>query len=612
MNLLDAVRSCFNDQVRGLLGAVTGENESKLHDGVDAAMFQVLKSMTTHARTESGRGVLWRELREADPELSERVEKELYFRNSEALAARGNEQLAGLLGSKSEQIVASVSRAADISGTSARRIVGTVAPVVLSKAAAWRNAYNVNEFDTAKWLIDQEAEVDREMGQRFAPGVMGLSTATGAVDSAVSDESVNQFFSGEADAPTSHRATVVADSDGVPSDNSGDGVSTAAGFAASQVAQVGGDDTAASEGGGDGVVSADSVKDEHAGRWVPDSAALHREREERRAKKERLAQGAPHDGDIADSSKEAGGCFHWLWWPVLLLGGLLALGVGFKKEIKDYLQERHIALPAVSPLQGTDTPAAKAGDSAEPESAEPELDGAESDAGDETDDSAKDLANRADDPSSESTSVGSSNESANQPAAAKDIEGSADSSAGKESLPDESADASTESEAMPADGAAESPDAGDAEDGDGENAADKEVVEPNAGELDEEAAPSDGEENAGDDEEEGQDEVDFQIESILTAIEVGLKNVDDAPDLAKLTKRLSGRVEALKDVLDRRENWIEEDRVLVDLQLQDFSKNVAKLKQNALNNSEARKLLSKPLKRLERLLKTPPATSDAN
>lgn len=605
MNLLDAVRSCFNDQVRGLLGAVTGENESKLHDGVDAAMFQVLKSMTTHARTESGRGVLWRELREADPELSERVEKELYFRNSEALAARGNEQLAGLLGSKSEQIVASVSRAADISGTSARRIVGTVAPVVLSKAAAWRNAYNVNEFDTAKWLIDQEAEVDREMGQRFAPGVMGLSTATGAVDSAVSDESVNQFFSGEADAPTSHRATVVADSDGVPSDDHGDGVSTAAGFAASQVAQVGGDDTAASEGGGDGVVSADAGKDGNSGRWVPDSAALHREREERRAKKERLAHGALHEGDGADSSKEAGGCFHWLWWPVLLLGGLLALGVGFKKEIKDYLQERHIALPAVSPLQGTDTPAAKADDSAkqesaEPDSAEPDLNGAESDTGNDTDESAKDPANRVDDRSRESTSVGSGNESA---------------------------DASTESEAMPADGAAESPDAGDAEEGDGENAADKDVVEqnagepnageqnagePNAGEMDEEAAPSDGEENAGDDEEEGQDEVDFQVESILTAIEVGLKNVDDAPDLAKLTKRLSGRVEALKDVLDRRENWIEEDRVLVDLQLQDFSKNVAKLKQNALNNSEARKLLSKPLKRLERLLKTPPATSDAN
>ena len=77
--------------------------------------------------------------------------------------------------------------------------------------------------------------------------------------------------------------------------------------------------------------------------WTPDSA--------NRDKDGNLRYASDGTSTAAVGRKKSGGWFHWLWWPVLIFGSLLAAGIYFQDEIKEQMaaRDKHIKSKTVDP-----------------------------------------------------------------------------------------------------------------------------------------------------------------------------------------------------------------------------------------------------------------------
>ena len=251
MNLLQTMMGAFDENVLGLLGAVLGEHEVKVRDGIQSAVPEVLSGIADKVSSDEGRSMLWRELRDTTDEVATKFPQQLHYQNSQKLVEQGNHQLAGILGADAAQITERVSHAADIGSTSAQRIVGAVTPLIFSKLAAQQATKN---YSAANWgdLFEGQAQGLREkalaMRNRNAQASeqQKLLPTFGGGDSNVKDES-NNFGS-----------------DGGTNERSGNGVGgaalaggaaaglAAAGFAAGNRASKDADDKAADWSAGSG------------------------------------------------------------------------------------------------------------------------------------------------------------------------------------------------------------------------------------------------------------------------------------------------------------------------------------------------------------------------
>ena len=73
MNFLKIVLQKLDDQSLGLLGAVLGENEGKVRDGVKSAVPKILDAMISVSKVKEGRDMLWRELRDTDASVAKQL-----------------------------------------------------------------------------------------------------------------------------------------------------------------------------------------------------------------------------------------------------------------------------------------------------------------------------------------------------------------------------------------------------------------------------------------------------------------------------------------------------------------------------------------------------------
>lgn len=140
----------------GLLGAVLGENESKVRDGVKSAVPKILGAMLSVSKIDQGRDMLWRELRDTDATVASRFSKQMYYKDSQALVATGHHQLDGLIGAETNRLIQSVSRESDIGSTSAKRLVGAVTPLVFALVANHQQSKQLDQSELGAVLEQQK------------------------------------------------------------------------------------------------------------------------------------------------------------------------------------------------------------------------------------------------------------------------------------------------------------------------------------------------------------------------------------------------------------------------------------------------------------------------
>ena len=157
MNLLKLVSQRLDERTLGLLGAALGEHEVRIRDGVEATVPAIVTCMKHLAQTEHGREMLWRELRDTDDNLAFDFEKNLRFRGSDQVIDQGSSQLRGLVDSKAEALIMSVSRASDLGGTSSRKLVGAVTPLVFACVAKHQRDVGLSP-EGLRDLLDGQAQ----------------------------------------------------------------------------------------------------------------------------------------------------------------------------------------------------------------------------------------------------------------------------------------------------------------------------------------------------------------------------------------------------------------------------------------------------------------------
>ena len=165
MKLFESIMNKFDDDNLGLLGAVLGEHEVKVRDGVEAAVPEILCAIGDQVKSDEGRGMLWRELRDTDEALASSFPSQLHYQNSLALVENGKQQLSGLIGQDLKAITTRVSHAADIGSSSASKMVGVVSPLIFSSLAAWQKKQRVDARDGKSFLLIKAKDYASE---RFA------------------------------------------------------------------------------------------------------------------------------------------------------------------------------------------------------------------------------------------------------------------------------------------------------------------------------------------------------------------------------------------------------------------------------------------------------------
>ena len=159
MNFLKHVVQQLDDHSLGLLGAVLGENESRVRAGVKSAVPKILDSMVSATNTEEGRDMLWRELRDTDASVASSFSKQMYYKDSQTLVANGHDQLEGLIGAEAGNLIQSVSRESDIGSTSAKRIVGALTPLVFASVANHQQSKQLNQNELGDVIAQQKSHL---------------------------------------------------------------------------------------------------------------------------------------------------------------------------------------------------------------------------------------------------------------------------------------------------------------------------------------------------------------------------------------------------------------------------------------------------------------------
>ena len=359
MKLFESIMNKFDDDNLGLLGAVLGEHEVKVRDGVEAAVPEILCAIGDQVKSDEGRGMLWRELRDTDEALASSFPSQLHYQNSLALVENGKQQLSGLIGQDLKAITTRVSHAADIGSSSASKMVGVVSPLIFSSLAAWQKKQRVDAEGWQKLFADQgeglreravraaTRRFDAKTGQRTFPSFDKTITTgqSGGDDKWTASSGFTPGYTGSAkekfqasgsapSSPNTDKSQIGKVAAGAA------GAAAVAGVAAAGGKAMGAASSATAQPNslaGKATSASDKLKAEPSTgdtvdlpRWIPDKENLRRERERtaieraRTEREERLA-------------KESSGGLGWLWWQMALLAALAGLGWFYRAEIGDCL-----------------------------------------------------------------------------------------------------------------------------------------------------------------------------------------------------------------------------------------------------------------------------------
>ena len=705
MNFLKHVMQQLDDQSLGLLGAVLGENESKVRDGVKSAVPKILDAMVSAAKDEQGRDMLWRELRDTDTTVASSFSKQMYYKDSQALVANGHDQLNGLTGADTNRLIQSVSRESDIGSTSARRLVGAVTPLVFASVANHQQSKRLNQSELGRVIAQQKRHLsdwERQSDLYFAnaanneddneplfsslPKAGGAAVTATAVGSATlgmhhfrnrDNDEKDKDKNDKEDSASTVGATSLRpkENDSAYDQRSADRRQRDAiaahpansGFAAntpkgtdqlSSSVVVAGPVAAAGAGAAAVVATAISpaakakaeaeAKNRIAGQTdyrtaTTDSASTtHRRHSETTntydsknpvsgfaaanpgtsgevktsdhdagfdadgkrlwtpdsADGQRAADGTLRYSDRDTTSNSSGGWFHWLWWPVLFFGSLLALALMFlnpgdsNSQPADQDQTQSVAAVTEgesSPSDSAEVAALAEGDedSMDSESASDESNSdilnssiqitpGESDVTTE--------ANNALHESSTELEAASSSDQGKDVSASttQDSDSPIHNAAGETT---EGSNASNQDEMPSLEGSVV---AGEADsDGDNDNSETEGVIttELNTTDLEIDA------------------DADEQVEELLSAIETELESVNDEAQAKAAKESLSEHISCLEKVLADRAQWEDEIEILVDLQLEDGQKMLALAKKNAFQSEAVKKTLKGKFKELNKLMK---------
>ena len=656
MKLFESIMKNFDDDKLGLLGAVLGEHEIKVRDGVEAAVPEILCAIGAKTKSMQGRSLLWRELRDTNDQVASSFSNQLHYQNSRALVENGKQQLSGLVGSEIDEITNRVSHAADIGSSSASKMVGAVSPLIFSSLAAWQKKENVDAGGWQKIFADQSEGLreraakastrrfDAKTGQRtfpsfdkkistgqggadnkwttgsgFTPGYTGAAkqkfNATGstAASSEANSTQSGKFTTG--DAGTSAAAGLGATSGKTTGTNTGQAGKVAAGVAGAAavagVAAAGGKvagaastasqtaSTAAKSVTGSSSLAAGSTSGEKP-LWVPDTENLKRERERTAIDRARDQRGQRL------ASKKSGG-WGWLWWQLPLVAGLVGLGWMFKGEISEAFNGPATVVCSDCDIAdgsvGTDGSVDLADGSTSPKPKLP------------SEEAASDSFEGLDSPTVNS------------------IEGSSESQ--EASFTEDSADASVSSGAVDGtvvdgamvdgtviDGALQSSSVEGATTPSSNPSSESSTSSTSSGALQSDdtpkLAPMDGPDASpklGSETKETvvtetdsipllttDEDMDLQVETALTSLEDDIKGIKDEGSAKLALPKMEEGVTALEELLKTSSTWSDVDKELIDIQLEEAAGEFAKLNKSACKLPNVEGVVSPMFERLEKLL----------
>jgi hypothetical protein len=603
MKLFESIMKHFDNDSLGLLGAVIGEHEVKVRDGVETAAAEILCAIGSQTKSTEGRGMLWRELRDTDQSVATSFPNQLHYRNSLALVESGKQQLSGLIGQEIDDVTRRVSHAADVGSSSASKMVGAVSPLIFSSLAAWQKKENVDAEGWQKLFADQSEgsrerairsatrRTDSNTGQRTFPSFDKAITAGQGDGKWTAGSGFTPGYTGSADEKF-HASGLTSASPNAQAPQTGKVANGIAGAAA----LAGAASTGAKVTGAAGAGEDDSYERRHElrknrpafatnpaessfasnrkvpiddnierPRWVPDKENLKRERERaaiERARSEREARLA----------KENSGGLGWLWWQLALLAGLAGLGWFYRAEISDVLNE-----PTAIAKEGASL-------SEEPAAMLPS---------EESADTAGNLASQTDEVLDTVFTEPHEGASTDETSTRNEVvEGSLESTSGENDTPPLS---SPSSEADPA-----SP---NSQQGD-----DAPMLTPTegAGSSDQGSAPvvADPTAETNDDE-----DVDFKVEEALTSLELAVKKIKDEATAKSALPKMEESVVALEDLLKTSSDWEYVYKELIDMQLEEAAGLFGKLKKSVTGMPNVKRVVTPTFERLEKLLVPQQATA---
>lgn len=656
MNILKQVLQSIDDQSLGLLGAVLGENEGKLRDGVKSVVPRVIESMVAVNEIPEGRAMLWRELRDGDATVANHFAENLYYQNSRSLVATGHDQLEGLLGVETQNLIRAVSRDADLGSTSARRLVGMVTPLVFSSVARTQQSKQLSESELGKMIQQQPSHLEswRQQQTNYLSNPagnddqsseplfdsMGAQSIAAATPLLAVHRSPNDTLAigNELDndtknlnQPEIHPATVPLESNPAEThlvENTYDSENPVAGFAAAV------SDRATSV---DGVETGDSERSEEPAEsgvpqqsndlnekrlWIPESATSDRDQNNNLAYPKNLAG----DDQPSQTTPISQGGMHWLWWPVILLGSILAMSLLFADKMKEVSEthspEAETEIVTTENVATESTTAISIEDStesdwapgqsqsgAQPASANTETisddDGNRDDVDESVNESKSNRENQSDDASASSpkvTDLADDETEIETQAIEKSVADPISDSTKDSGLPQSGSQPEQSTSAIESETATEKktetetkPDT--ATDKLPESKSDSDQTVAN-GEIvsDHDAAKQILDQLADLD-------ADDQVETLITKIETELRTIENLPTAKSVKESLSHNVSALQKIIADRDQWKDEIVILVDFQLDEGRKMIDSVTESVFQNPGVEEELSDVLTRLNTVMR---------
>ncbi len=578
MRLFDSIMKNFDDDSLGLLGAVLGEHEVKVRDGVEAAIPEILSAIGDQTKSEAGRGMLWRELRDTDESISSSFPSQLHYQNSLALVEKGREQLSGLVGDEIKSITNRVSHAADIGSSSAGKMVGAVSPLIFSSLAAWQKKEKVDAEGWQKLFAEQGAGLreraaratarrfDEKTGQRTFPSFEQKITTGqgGAEDKWTVGSGFTPGYEGAAKEKFSASNSLSSSTNGSSPSNAKKVAAGAAGAAAvAGIAAAGGQATGSASSAKTHSSSIAASSDGEQRRWVPDKENLRRERERTAIERARVER----EQRLA---KEERGGLGWLWWQLALLAGLAWLGWTYRAEITEAFNGPTPVATSENDLTDESTPMLPSEEAAlqSSENIEPSSESSPEDSETAVDAGEAAATKGVIEGAVESTTAASGTGEPSSPSAKPDAELASPPNQQNDDAP----------KLAPMDGA--------------EDTQESESV----GEQPE-TATADSTEEAGSDE-----DVDLQVETALTSLELGMKEIKDEASAKSALPQMEEGVSALEELMKTSSSWSDVDKELIDIQLEEAAGVFAKLNESTGSMPNVKDVLTPLFERLEKLL----------
>ncbi len=578
MKLFDSIMRYFDDDSLGLLGAVLGEHEVKVRDGVEAAAAEILCAIGDQTKSEEGGGVLWRELRDTDASVASSFPNQLHYQNSHALVENGREQLTGLVGDDIKAITNRVSHAADIGSSSAGKMVGAVSPLIFSSLAAWQKEAKLDAEGWQKLFAEQSEglreraaraatrRIDAHRGQRTFPSFdkkttteLGDSKEKWTADSGFTpgyDGSAKEKFFASNSNPTSANGSNPSHASKIAAAAAGTAAvagTAAAGGQASGAASLATTQSSSLTSTSDNAKSGSNAADQK--RWVPDKENLRRERERTAIERARVQR----EQRLAKENK---GGLGWLWWQLLLLAGLAGFGWMFRGEISEAFNGAATVVNAEGDLKDDSAPMLPSEETAT-----------------DSDEAAV-------------TSPLNSNQESSKPPAVNSVDGANESSASSDIVEGTLENTTAGNETAP-------PSSRPAELGEG-------LASPATEQKDDspKLPPMDGPKDMQKDIQEPStdEDVDLQVETALTSLELGIKEIKDEASAKSTLPKMKEGIAALEELLETSSNWSDVDKELIDIQLEEAAGVFAKLNDSVSSMPKVKSVVSPVFERLEELL----------